>query len=51
MADKTPLSQEQLDRISATLQRIRAGLSRFRPVAQNEPSHVYKPEAFDDAQS
>lgn len=50
MADQPPLSPDQIARIAATLQRIRAGLSRFKAPALAEPAHVYKPEALDDPQ-
>lgn len=51
MIDRKPLSPDQESRISATLQRIRDGLGRFRTTAPTEPAHIYKPEVFDDPQS
>lgn len=51
MREKESLSRDQLDRIAATLARIRGGLSRFKFTDPMEPAHIYKPEAFDDPQS
>ncbi|MFP1677648.1 hypothetical protein ACLD02_03065 [Alloalcanivorax sp. C16-2] len=48
MKRTVPLSQDQQDRIDATLKRIRGGLARFRATRPQEPAHTFKPEAFDD---
>lgn len=41
-------SQDQLDWISITLERIRRGLDQFQSSEHGEPAHTFKPEAFDD---
>lgn len=51
MTEEKPLSQDQIDRIAATLARIRGGLRRFNFTAPTEPAHIYKPEAINDPES
>lgn len=42
------LSQDQRNRISATLKRIREGLARFAADEAKEPAGIFKPEVFDE---
>lgn len=46
MAEK--LTEDQKERIAATLRRIRGGLSRAIGDQCSEPAHIFKPEAHDD---
>lgn len=48
MADQPELSDDQNDRIKATLKRIRAGLKREESPPFEEPAHVFKPEAANE---
>lgn len=42
------LNDEQLKRITATLKRIRGGLSQAETDQFSEPAHTFKPEAQID---
>jgi hypothetical protein len=42
--DTLKLSEDQLKRIAATLERIRDGLSRAEPVTAPEPAHLFTPK-------
>jgi hypothetical protein len=42
------LSQDQKNRIAATLKRIRAGLRQFRTDEPKEPASIFRPEVFDE---
>ncbi|MET3602074.1 hypothetical protein [Martelella mangrovi] len=49
MSNRTDeLSQDQRDRIEATLKRIRAGLRRFEADQPKEPASLFSPEIFDE---
>ncbi|WP_282605782.1 hypothetical protein [Pelagibius sp. Alg239-R121] len=48
MTDRAELTDDQNDRIDATLKRIRAGLKRGVPSPDEEPAHIFKPEAVNE---
>lgn len=47
MNEKLKLSEDQQERINATLSRIRGGLRRKQPDQFEEPAHIFEPEAFN----
>lgn len=50
MSDKQKLTQDQENRIAATLKRIRGGLSRKQADQFEEPAQIFVPEAFNAEQ-
>ncbi len=48
MTDEPKLSNDQKDRINATLKRIRMGLERLQTLPFEEPAHLFKPEAVNE---
>ena len=44
------LSADQLNRIKATLARIRGGLSKVKVDQFREPAHIFEPEAQSNAE-
>ncbi len=47
MSDDHSLSEDQKQRVAATLARIRKGLAEAQ-ISSVEPAPIFKPEAFDD---
>jgi len=47
MSKSEQLTEDQKQRIKATLARIRGGLSALAAAPSEEPAHIYKPENFD----
>lgn len=48
MSEQPKLSDDQEQRIAATLKRIRGGLRRDQTDPFEEPAHIFRPEAFHD---
>lgn len=48
MSDETILTEDQQQRITATLARIRAGLDKYPEDATDEPAHIFIPEVPND---
>ncbi len=51
MSKADHLTEDQQERIKATLARIRGGLSALPAAPSDEPAHYFKPESFDAKKS